>query len=217
MRKSVAICDTQPVTAEGMRAVLGASSDLEFLLATDSIPAALDRVHRSRPALLILDKAFGAQAVLDTLTELKTADQPVAAVVWGVSITEAEALRFIQAGARGIIRKSADVETLLVCLRSVASGATWMEKTVFHEQHWTHRESRNGLTPREQQVMELVGQGLKNREVARELGIRPGTVKVHLKHIFEKTGVQGRYGLALAGLAAATSGASPCLAMSQSG
>jgi DNA-binding NarL/FixJ family response regulator len=134
-----------------------------------------------------------------------------------VSITEAEALRFIQAGARGIIRKSADVETLLVCLRSVASGATWMEKTVFHERHWTHRESRNGLTPREQQVMELVGQGLKNREVARELGIRPGTVKVHLKHIFEKTGVQGRYGLALAGLAAATAEASPSLAMSHSG
>ena len=51
--------------------------------------------------------------------------------------------------------------------------------------------------------MELVGQGLKNREVATELGIRPGTVKVHLKHIFEKTGAQGRYNLALAGLTSA--------------
>lgn len=48
--------------------------------------------------------------------------------------------------------------------------------------------------------MELVEQGLKNREIARELGIRPGTVKIHLKHIFEKTGVRGRYGLALTGL-----------------
>jgi DNA-binding CsgD family transcriptional regulator len=49
--------------------------------------------------------------------------------------------------------------------------------------------------------MELVGQGLKNREVALELGIRPGTVKVHLKHIFEKTGALGRHSLALVGLA----------------
>ena len=49
-------------------------------------------------------------------------------------------------------------------------------------------------------VMELVEQGFKNREIAQELGIRPGTVKIHLKHIFEKTGVRGRHGLALNGL-----------------
>jgi two-component system, NarL family, nitrate/nitrite response regulator NarL len=216
MRKSVAVCETQPVTAEGLRSVLGASPDLEFLHASNSISSALETVHLSRPALLILDKAFGAQAVLDTLVGLKTTDHPVAAVVWGVSITEAEALRFVQAGARGVVRKSADVETLLVCLRSVASGATWMESTVFHEQRLAQRDSRTGLTPREQQVMELVGQGLKNREVARELGIRPGTVKVHLKHIFEKTGVQGRYSLALVGLTAAPE-SSRSLAMSNAG
>jgi len=216
MRKSVAVCETQPVTAEGLRGVLGASPDLEFLRASDSTLSALEIVHLFRPALLILDKAFGTQAVLDVLAELKTMDHPVAAVVWGVSITEAEALRFVQAGARGIIRKSADVETLLVCLRSVASGATWMERAMFHEQHLAQRDSRTGLTQRERQVMELVGQGLKNREVARELGIRPGTVKVHLKHIFEKTGVQGRYSLALAGLTAAAE-SSRSLAMSHAG
>jgi DNA-binding CsgD family transcriptional regulator len=60
---------------------------------------------------------------------------------------------------------------------------------------------RSGLTGgREQQVLELVEQGLKNREIARELGIRPGTVKIHLKHIFEKTGVRGRVGLAINGM-----------------
>jgi DNA-binding NarL/FixJ family response regulator len=50
--------------------------------------------------------------------------------------------------------------------------------------------------------MELVEQGLRNKDIASELGIRPGTVKIHLKHIFEKTGIRGRYGLALSGLAA---------------
>ena len=115
-------------------------------------------------------------------------------------MTEAEALRFIQAGAKGIVRKSADVEMLLVCLRSVASGATWMEKSVFHEQFRARRASRAGLTAREQQVMELVGQGLKNREVANELGIRPGTVKVHLKHICTRLGARSRAEAVAAGV-----------------
>ena len=48
--------------------------------------------------------------------------------------------------------------------------------------------------------MELVEQGLKNKEIARQLEIRPGTVKIHLKHIFEKTGIRGRYGLAVSSI-----------------
>jgi DNA-binding NarL/FixJ family response regulator len=207
MKKSVVICDTQPVTAAGLCAMLNASQDLEFVRASDCLPAALETVIACQPALLIVDKAFGSQAVLETLGELKASGWNGSAVVWGVSMTESEALRFVRDGARGIIRKSADAETLLVCLRSVAAGATWMETSVFHREPRRERHKvRSGLTPREQQVMELVGQGLKNREVALELGIRPGTVKVHLKHIFEKTGAQGRYNLALAGLASPVSG-----------
>ena len=75
-----------------------------------------------------------------------------------------------------------------------------MEDAVFRETVRPDRYPRSELTPREHQVMELVEQGLKNKEIGRELGIRPGTVKIHLKHSFEKTGVRGRYGLALSGL-----------------
>jgi len=110
------------------------------------------------------------------------------AIVWGNSISEAEALRFFQIGARGIVRKTADLSTLLNCLRAVRAGTTWMEDAVFREASRPERYPRTELTPREQQVMELVEQGLKNKEIGRELGIRPGTVKIHLKHIFEKTG-----------------------------
>ena len=49
-------------------------------------------------------------------------------------------------------------------------------------------------------MVELVEQGLKNKDIGLNMGIRPGTVKIHLKHIFEKTGIRGRYGLALSGL-----------------
>jgi len=106
----------------------------------------------------------------------------------------------MQAGARGILRKSAPPETVMACLRAVAGGATWMEDSASRGRAGGARSGGPTLTPREHQVLELVAHGLKNREIAAELGIRPGTVKVHLKHIFEKTGVRGRFGLALAGL-----------------
>ena len=85
-------------------------------------------------------------------------------------------------------------------MRAVASGTSWMEESLFRDHQRRDRYPRSELTPREQQVLELVEQGMKNKEIARELGIRPGTVKIHLKHIFEKTGVRGRYGLALSGM-----------------
>jgi len=75
-----------------------------------------------------------------------------------------------------------------------------MEDRVLRDSWQRERAGRSELTAREQQVVQLVEQGFKNREIAAELGIRPGTVKIHLKHIFEKTGVRGRYGLALTGL-----------------
>jgi DNA-binding NarL/FixJ family response regulator len=59
---------------------------------------------------------------------------------------------------------------------------------------------RRALTARELQVRELVERGMKNKEIAMTLGIRTGTVKIHLRRIFEKTGIHGRYDLALAGL-----------------
>jgi DNA-binding NarL/FixJ family response regulator len=75
-----------------------------------------------------------------------------------------------------------------------------MEECVFRESARPEGYPRSELTPREHQVLELVEQGFKNKEIALELGISSGTVKIHLKHIFEKTGVRGRYGLAISGL-----------------
>ena len=200
--KSVAICDTQPVTAEGVRNLLSSIPDLKFLLALGSLPEAAEAVRRQDPDIRILDKGFGIQAILDWLTEIHAKDgTPLRAgiVVWGVSVTEAEALRFLQAGARGILRKSAGVQSIIACLRTVAAGRSWMEDCVFRDSSRSDRYPRSELTSREQQVLELVEQGFKNKEIAHELGIQPGTVKIHLKHIFEKTGVRGRYGLALNG------------------
>lgn len=198
--KRVSICDTQPVTAEGVRTLLSGSQDMLFEEVTDSLAQAMDLVRRSQPDVLMLDKAFGIQAILEWLSELKANDFATGVVVWGVSVTEAEALRFLQAGARGILRKTASISVVTACLKTVALGRSWMEDCVFRDSARADRYPRSELTSREQQVLELVEQGYKNKEIALDLGIRPGTVKIHLKHIFEKTGVRGRYGLALNGL-----------------
>jgi DNA-binding NarL/FixJ family response regulator len=199
--KRVSICDTQPVTAEGVRTLLAESAEMRFADVSDSLAHALEMVRRTSPDVLMLDKAFGMQAILDWLADLKSQElSATAVVVWGVSVTEAEALRFLQAGARGILRKTALIPVVLACIRTVALGRSWMEDCVFRDSTRADRYPRSELTSREQQVLELVEQGFKNKEIAGELGIRPGTVKIHLKHIFEKTGVRGRYGLALSGL-----------------
>ncbi len=199
-KKTVVVCDTQPITAEGLRTLLTAAGDLEFLASLNSLEAATQLVTARPPDVVIVDKAFGMRIVLDWIHDLKLADAAPAVTVWGVSMTEAEALRLLQAGAKGIVRKTADLESILSCLRTVASGRSWMEDCVFRDSARQERYPRSELTPREHQVLEMVEQGFKNKEIALELGIRPGTVKIHLKHIFEKTGVRGRYGLAISGL-----------------
>lgn len=200
--KTVAVCDTQPVTAEGIRTLLAETRDVCFHGSCDSLRQAAEALKADPPDVLIVDKAFGIQAILDWLGEMRAsgAITRTGIVIWGVSVTEAEVLRFLQAGARGILRKTASVPAVLSCLRAVASGRSWMEDCVFRESTRAERYPRTELTTREQQVLELVEQGFKNKEIAQELGIRPGTVKIHLKHIFEKTGVRGRYGLALSGI-----------------
>jgi DNA-binding NarL/FixJ family response regulator len=203
--KTVAVCDTQPVTSEGIRTLLGESGDMRFQQATDSLARAAEILRTSPPSIFLLDKAFGMQVILDWLAGLRSNPlmdpcSRTGIVIWGVSVTEAEALRFLQAGARGILRKTAEVPMVMSCLRTVAAGRSWMEDCVFRESGRGDRYPRSELTSREQQVLELVEQGFKNKDIAQDLGIRPGTVKIHLKHIFEKTGVRGRYGLALNGL-----------------
>jgi two-component system, NarL family, nitrate/nitrite response regulator NarL len=224
-KATVLICETQPLTVEGIRAVLSATDDIRVTGVCENLTLCREIAKRQRPDIVLLDKALGMQVLMDWMQDLRLSEQdlgrlidrgssasnndiPTASqtrplpkpIIWGVSMTEAEALRFLQAGARGILRKTTSTSNMLACMRTVVEGKNWMEDSVFRDQPRQDRYPRSELTPREAQVMELVEHGLKNREIARELGIRPGTVKIHLKHIFEKTGVRGRYGLALTGL-----------------
>jgi DNA-binding NarL/FixJ family response regulator len=204
-KKTVSICETQPLTIKGLFHLLEDIDDLRFGSSHATPAEWMISPGAERTDVLIIDKGLGANVVLGALEQLPAASSSPhstvpAVVVWGMSITEAEALRFLQAGVKGIVRKSADGQTILSCLRAAVLGRSWMQDSAFREALVPDTPMRTDLTPREHQVMELVEQGLKNREIALELGIRPGTVKIHLKHAFEKTGVRGRHALALNGL-----------------
>jgi two-component system nitrate/nitrite response regulator NarL len=160
----------------------------------------MDAARDLQPSILVVDKDFGMYAVTDCLKALQKAGARTGVVVWGGSIPAGDALRLLQSGAAGVIRKTAPLQALLSCLRSAAAGTTWMEEDLLREPDRPVRLARSPLTARELQVMELVERGMKNKDIGTSLGIRTGTVKIHLKHIFEKTGIRGRYGLALSGL-----------------
>jgi DNA-binding NarL/FixJ family response regulator len=197
---SVGVCETQPVTAEGVRALIEGAGDLEFLWSCTTLDDAMRLARRNPPRIILIDKGAGVSGLIHWVLSMQSSGAPPAVVIWGCSMIEAEALRFVQAGARGIIRKVAPPGLLVSCLRSVGAGSMWMEDTIFRCGPRLEAGRRSDLTPREAQVFELVEQGLTNSEIARELGIRPGTVKIHLKHLYEKTGMRGRYHLALSGL-----------------
>jgi len=195
--KTVAICDCEPIAIEGVRALLDSRQDLMLVGTESSTASGLDMVRNLKPAIVIIDKSFGLHAVLDWI---KTASEGTAVVVWGSPMNGAEAVRFMQSGARGVMRKTAELDSMIECMQAVASGRTWLQQSLLSDSERLPRRSRTNLTPREQEVLDLVEQGMKNKDIAVQMGIRPGTVKIHLKHIFEKTGIHGRYGLALNGL-----------------
>jgi DNA-binding NarL/FixJ family response regulator len=196
---TLVVCDTEPIAIEGLRNLLEPINDFRIVAAENSLPEAMQAARDLAPSVFLLDKAFGIQPVMDCLKEIRHSGRTTSSIIWGVALSEAESVRFLQAGCAGIVRKTAPLVTLVECLQTVATGSNWMENEV--TRGWDRgANARCALTARELQVRELVERGMKNKEIAVSLGIRTGTVKIHLKHIFEKTGIHGRYGLALSGL-----------------
>jgi DNA-binding NarL/FixJ family response regulator len=115
-----------------------------------------------------------------------------------VELPEMEAFRALQMGVHGIVKKTAPNAKLLECLRAVGAGKIWMDDSE-NVTAFLQRKESSRLTPREREVVHLICRGMKNRQIAENLQITPGTVKVHLMHIFEKTGLKDRLALAVHG------------------
>jgi len=195
---SVFACESQPIVVEGLQKVLAECEDLVFAGWASRAGDALEAIQRVRPDLVLIDGSAGLTAALRLIGNLKSAATPSHAILWVVDVPEMDAFRALQIGARGILKKTLPTSTLLECLRQVAAGQIWMQQSEQGTRFLEHRETSR-LTPREKEVVRLICRGFRNKQIAENLHITAGTVKVHLMHIFEKTGLKDRLALAVHG------------------
>ncbi|MBZ5610919.1 MAG: response regulator transcription factor [Acidobacteriia bacterium] len=197
-RISVFACESQPVTVEGLQKVLAEHEDFEFVGAVSKVSEAMEAFGRVRPDIALIDLAAGLAPALRLVGGLKTVSPKSQGVLWVVDLPEPEAFRALQAGTRGIVKKTLPVAKLIECLREVGRGKIWMDEPQPAPDFLRNREASR-LTPREKQIVALICRGMRNKQIAENLHITPGTVKVHLMHIFEKTGLKDRLALAVRG------------------
>src|SRR5262252_4832682 len=109
---TVVLCDTEPIAMAGFLALLDNSQEFRIAAEEVSLADAAAAVRELQPSLLVVDKAFGLHAVMDWVHDLRNASGGTRAVVWGLNVSEAESLRFLQAGAAGVVRKTAGLPSL---------------------------------------------------------------------------------------------------------
>ena len=196
----ICACESQPIVLEGLSKCLNSTEDLRFSGGVGTPQEVFDLLAESSPKLCLIDKAFGTKAVFQLISDLKLRAPDTAPILWAAEISEVESFRALQVGARGILKKTLPVPIIVDCLRTVANGNIWIESSISNQfVGFINRRSTPRLTPREDEILTLVMRGMKNKQIAEALTITTGTVKVHLMHIFEKTGVKDRFELAMYG------------------
>jgi len=193
-------CEAQPIVLEGLARVLEQDGEFEYAGAAGSLAEALDALREREPDVLLVDQSAGLKQIFQFVSDAKSTRPRCYPILWISELAEIDCFRALQLGARGILRKSATVAAIRTCLRAVSQGEVWIENSLSDRSvSALDRRSAPRLTPREKDIVQHVCGGLKNKEIAEALAITPGTVKVHLMHIFEKTGVKDRFELAVHG------------------
>ncbi len=199
-RLTVFACESQPIVVEGLSRVLSDCDDLDFVGSAAGLSEALDALRRQQPNVMLIGQAAGLKVVFQFISDVRSTLASCQPILWVNDLAEIDCFRALQLGARGILKKTLPVESLVECVRSVGRGDVWIEGSLSDQVVGAlDRRSAPRLTPREKEIVHHVCGGLKNKEIAEALRITAGTVKVHLMHIFEKTGVKDRFELAVHG------------------
>jgi two-component system nitrate/nitrite response regulator NarL len=192
-------CETQPVVVEGLIRIFSGCSDVVLAGHASDLEVAVRSLQSDPPDLAIIGQPPAMKSVLPLLSRVRDGGINCPVVLWVTELSDMDSFRALQMGARGVISRTQPVSVMLDCFRAVAKGVVWLETSARPHAASSRRNSALRITPREREIMEYVCRGMKNREIAAALSITPGTVKVHLMHIFEKTGVKDRFQLALQG------------------
>jgi len=198
-RISIFACESQPIVLEGLAKVLAGQEDFDYIGSAPGLGETFTAVREKQPDIVLLDHSGGLKAVFEFIADVKNAAGNCQAVLWVNDLAEVDCFRALRCGARGILKKTFPVQSVIDCLRAVSRGDVWIEGSPEQAPDGGERRSAPRLTPREKQIVQQICEGLKNKEIAEALSITAGTVKVHLMHIFEKTGVKDRFELAVQG------------------
>jgi len=204
---NILIVDDHTLFRTGVRKMLEAEADMRVVGEAATGREALEQAHRHMPDVVLMDvkmpdPSAGSGQALDGIetTRRLCREMPHVGVIFCTMFEDDEfVFAGLEAGGRGYILKDADPDTMLRAIRAVAHGESLLGPTI--AQKVMHQFSAlpdkqtalfDDLTPRELEVLKLIAQGLRNKEIAQELTISEKTVKNHINNIFSKLHVYDR-------------------------
>jgi len=194
----VLIADDHPMIAAALEMLLR-GSDYELVGRARSGAEALNQVQRLKPDLLLLDVNMPDGSGLDVLKQLRQSRRAPATVLLTAGMDDVQLLTASVLEPEGMVLKTSDPALLLECMEQVRSGQHCIDPEIAERIDKAKEKAARApsLTPRERELIDLVRQGLRNRDIAAQLGVTEGTVKVYLHAIFDKVGVDNRTELAM--------------------
>ncbi|MEA2697178.1 MAG: hypothetical protein QOI66_1449 [Myxococcales bacterium] len=192
------VIEEQPIVRIGLLSVLNAERDMMVLGAAADLTGALAMLERWSPDAVLLDADLTGDDCPTTVRRLLERAPQTRIVVLAQQGGDEEIHRILEAGACGYLFKNAPAEEIVTAIREARAGRTCVSprarQTLEERRRWPE------LTPRERQVLALVAEGRCNATIAAVLNITHGTVKLHVRSILAKLGVEDRSQAALVAL-----------------
>jgi DNA-binding NarL/FixJ family response regulator len=184
--------DDHAIVREGLAALIRVHEDMELVGAAASGEEAIAMFHRYRPDITLVDLRLGhdGPSGLDVIRAIRSEDAAARIVVLTMYQGDEDIHRALEAGATTYLGKDTLWEELAQVIRRVHGGEHPTSATV--EEQLAKRATEEVLTDREVEVMQLVAQGMRNKEIGARLGISELTVQVHVKNILVKLHVNDR-------------------------
>ena len=195
----VLVVDDHALMRAGLRGLIAGAEDMRVVgMAADGTQA-LAAIAETEPDVVLMDLSMPGMDGVTATRRISEAHRDVAVLVLTSYSDQQRVLEAMDAGAIGYVLKDTDPVHLLAAIRSAARGDSPLDPRVARTILHTRRVAAPAgeLTDREEEVLTLVGQGMANKQIARALGIREGTVKAHLTSVFQRIGVHDRTSAAL--------------------
>lgn len=186
----ILVADDHLVYRIGIRSLISSEPALEIVgEAADGVEA-IELYQRLRPDVLLLDLRMPRKRGVEVVQTVRREFPKARILIVTSHETEEDIFQVLQAGALGCILKDLGRESLIQAIQAVFEGKRWLSKSL--ERQCAERESRQALTPREMEVLELLARGLTNREIATVFRISASTVKNHVNNLLAKLEVADR-------------------------